>query len=318
MKPTDLRGSDIDRRRVNPIVFNKDLIDREEGHLRAVRCVASSRNGRWSAVGDLDGTVVVSEGDAELYSQDVRPLNYKANADRFLHTMAFSRTGDILICCSGVDVVALNSITGTVAWEFHPNRQFGFLRTVPLGLAVTDDDHILVSCTNGQFVRLDRKGRIVAEAIVNESPQSMVSVARTGFVVGTDGFHLVAWDEESLVGRWSYPTQGRFFAVSAAGSVPRVAVRVPGAIKVLEMVGFTELAELEVGPGLPVTAMNPEGTLVGYLENGVPSIVEVETGLAHHYRDFVPKATTVAWHYGEARFCFGFADGSVEYLDPSA
>lgn len=296
-----------------PTVFSTKILSGYEDSLNGVRRIASTRNGRWLATGRLSGMVEVSFDGNVLYETDMRPLSYKANADRFLSQLSFSESGDLLVVASGVDVVAVNSTTGTQAWEFVPARSFGFLKSVPQGLAMTAGDELVVGCSSGEMVKLDRKGRIVVKGSDNDSPQSLVPVAGLPYVFGTDGYSLVAWDTESLKRARKLGTGRRYYALSSASAMPIVAVRTDGAVGIYDVKEDTWVTEIPVGPGLPVTALSPDGGLLAFLQEGRPVLAEVWGGRTRSVDLGVPAVTT-SWVYREEKFGFGTADGRVAYL----
>ncbi len=297
-----------------PTAFSTKILSGYDDVLTAVRCIASTKNGRWVATGRLSGLVEVSLDGDVLFESDVRPLSFKANADRFLNQLAFSTNGDMLFVGSGVDVVCVNSTTGTLAWDFHPYRQFGFLKSVPQGLAVTAEDEVIVACSSGQMVKLDRKGRVVSQGSDNDSPQSMVSVAGVPVVVGTDGYSICAWDTDSMKVCRRIMTNGRYYALSAAASEPLVAVRMGGRIGIYDYRKGEWTAEVACSAGLPVTALSPDGEFLAFIEGGVPVVAEV-FGNRRRTAELGSPAVTTSWVFREEKFGFGTADGRVEHVD---
>lgn len=296
-----------------PNVFGSSILEGFDTELVSIRAMDSTANGRWRAIGQLVGRVSVELDGHELYETDIRPDMYKGNADRFLHDLRFSTTGDLLHVCTGVDVVTLNSTTGTVAWEFSPKRVWGFGRVIPLGIAVTEDDTVVISCSNGQFVLLDRKGRVVMSRYENDAPQSIAYVPGQHRFVGTDGYRLRTWDTENLERRENLG-EGRFYAVAGAADAPVVAVRCPGRFRIYDLAlgGWTH--SISCAPGGPKAALSPGADRIAFIEGGRPVVHDLVSGNRATEVSFENEAVTVAWMSETDQFAFGFRDGSVELI----
>ncbi len=293
------------------VIFNNQLLDEGEGHLNGLRQIVVSPDGQWLATGDMLGQLRVYRDMDEFDSVEIRPRKYKANADRFLTSMEFSSKGDVLLACTGIDVLALETTSATVLWRKMRKSTFGFLKCDPLTLACVKDNCVVIAYSDGMMVKLNSNGDDLLFKSDNDGPKSMVYSHATDSLIGTDGYHLWRWNPNNLERIEEVGDLGRYYSVSCSKDEPYFSVRIPNKIQIKEVFGGKVVREFDCNPGLPETAMDPTGRYVSWIESGAGVIGTVASGELNRLFEIDLLACSVHWNYRDYGFVFGLKNGEM-------
>lgn len=218
---------------------------------------SESRSGAMRAFGGRSGDVVLFPiGASHGHPISVRPKRIRTNFETELQTMVLSDAGDLLYAATSVDVLAVNTTTQTMAWEYQQKRQWGFLASVPQGATVDENDHLTVYYSSGEVVELDRKARTLRSDTFAHTVK-MLSATRSR-VFGSDGHTIWSWTlSDGFAGKERFAFQ-HHYSLAVAVDGDRIAMRTPGKIILFDFDGEV-VSEFPVGAGLPQIAIEPMG-----------------------------------------------------------
>lgn len=230
-----------------------------------VRTLAQSPNGKVIACGARGGAVALF-ADRELITDfDVKPIKNKNKSEAELQLIVMSNTGDITYCATSVDVLAINSNTGDIAWQYQQRRQWGFLSSIPQGAYLTENEDLTVAYSSGEMTILDRKARILATDNFHSAPRFLVTNPNSQLVYGSDGYRVYSWDRHNLTNSVTQMANLRCYTLALSGDNSTLVARADSKLVCIDTKSNEVKFEFEVTPGLPSIAIDHEGSDIAHL-----------------------------------------------------
>jgi len=280
-----------------------------------VRNISSSPNGQIIACGARSGEVAVF-ADRNLISEfDVQPIRMKNKAEAELQIVCLGKSGDLTYCATSVDVLAINTNTADIAWEYQQRRQWGFLSSIPQGTYLTDDENIVITYSSGEMTMLDRKARIIETGNFNHAPKFLVTQPNLADVYGSDGYHIYSWDRHRLAGNINQISRARCYSLGLSGDGSTLVARSDSRLICIDTKTNEHSFEFEVPGGLPAIAVDEYGSEIAHLTENQVLLRSLDGSLNREIRfedDFA--LSLMALRSGEG-FLIGMRSGAV-YFEP--
>ncbi|MFM9874592.1 MAG: hypothetical protein ACKVQS_14145 [Fimbriimonadaceae bacterium] len=225
---------------------------------------ATSGNGHLKAAGSRSGAIAIwSESSPEVQYLSVQPVKRKKKGEAELQGLWLSQTGDLLFAASSVDVVAINTTSRTMAWDYQQKRQWGFLPSIPQGGYLSADDDLTTFYSSGEIIVLDRQSRVTNS---ETHPHTSRFFADAGdFAFGSDGHFIWKWAKTDGFGNRELIVQRACYSMAASGDGNTLAVRSTGRVFLANSAESTFDDEFAIDPGLPQMIVNYDGTQFGML-----------------------------------------------------
>lgn len=247
---------------VEPLSSSKLGADLRDG----TKFYAESQGGEAFAVASRGGAVAVwTPGESEVRYLNLQPVKKKNKAEAELQGIWLSQSGDLLYVATSVDIVAVNTYTKTVAWEYQQKRQWGFLVSIPQGGYLLTDDEFVTFYSSGEVVQLDRKARVLRSEEFQHSPRMIVKNPNSPFAFGSDGHVIWRWDAERGFGSREMILQQPCYSLQMSDDGDKIAIRAMNKVAVFKADPFEELITYPSEAGLPQLAMNANAEVVAQM-----------------------------------------------------
>jgi|GEM_PF-6699172 len=250
-----------------------DVLELLSGHVlspdlrEGAKFFAVSGNGVLCAAGSRSGALALwATGSDEVHYMNAQPVKRKNKVESELQALWLSETGDLLYAATSIDVVAINTSTRTMAWDYQQKRQWGFLSSIPQGGYLSIGDELTTYYSSGEIVTLDRQSRVLGSETHNYTARMVESVGDVVF--GTDGHWIWQWSKEVGFGGRTEIAHKPCFSLAASGDGSLLAIRSTNRVFLYGVAEAEVIDEITCEPGLPQMVVSFDGSAIGMLSEG--------------------------------------------------
>lgn len=273
---------------------------------------ARSESGHLNVIGSRSGSVALwSDSSPEVQYLNVQPVRRKKKSEAELQGLWLSQTGDLLFAATSVDIVAINTATRTLAWDYQQKRQWGFLPSIPQGGYLSSEDELTIYYSSGEIVTLDRQSRVVSTESHPNTARFLVHSHETAF--GSDGHAIWKWDKRDGFASRELFWQKPCYSMAISGDGSCLAIRSTNRVLLVDTVSASVESDIEIEPGLPQLIVNENGSQFGMLNESKVRFLDRAGALkgVFEMKDDFP----ISIHNCGLRIVVGMRSGKMYSLD---
>jgi WD40 repeat protein len=285
------------------------------GHRYPVQTIAFSPDGSTLATGDTAMNVRVWKGWEPLLTIDLHEEWDKVRPTERIRGAAFSRMGDRLFVAAGQRLMSFDLMhdggTQGSEWTYVAPRFLGFLIVSPVALSVSRLDYVAAAFDSGSIGVWSINGSEGRTWHDNAAPRAMSYMPDGERLVGTDSFSVTLWDSIAQKRLDHMQSSDRIFGFAASPVDGIVAIRTLQDIRILRLDKRQLMGALPSGPGLPLLAFSPSGTLLAAATKSAVQFIDT-TG-RESFRIPLPDTRVVSMAFSPdgGRMAVGCADGTI-------